>query len=208
VTRLGNLPFRVWTILPLTLLFGAVIFRLTWDFPYATATGRAALSLGIAGTIVAYVFIVRFLTTPTPLKKVAPAVLRRGTIAGVSAGLAAATAYLARHAPLAIAPVSRVIVGLSLVVVASGYFFLVLLIRPGLITSLKARPLRAGVTVVISAALVTLSIHTARFLPSPEAAHPFSQIMAVLLLAALACVYPLILKYVWCVWRREDRWVD
>ena len=125
-----------------------------------------------------------------------------------SAGLAAATAYLARHAPSAIAPVSRVIVGLSLVVVASGYFFLVLLIRPGLITSLKARPLRAGITVVISAALVTLSIHTARFLPSPEAAHLFSRVMAVLLLAALACVYPLILKYVWGVWRREDRRVD
>ena len=203
MTKPVNLPLRVWTILPLTLLFGAVIFRLTWDFPYAAATGRAALSLAIAGITVAYVFIVRFLTAPTHFKKITPAVLRKGTIAGVSAGLAAATIYLARHAPSATAPVSRVIVGLSLVVVASGYFFLVLLMRPNLITSLKARPLRAGATVVISAALITLSIHTARFLPSPEAAHPASQVMAVLLLAALACVYPLILKYVWCVWRRE-----
>jgi len=202
MVRLGNLPLGVWAILPLTLLFGAVIFRLTWDFSYTAAIGRVALSLAITGIIVAYVFIFRLLIKPDPFKKLTPA-LRRGTIVGVSAGLAAATAYLVQMVPFSIAPISKVVLGLALVVVASGYFSLVLLIRPGLITSLKARPSRAGVTVVATIALVTLAIHTARFLPSPEAAHPFSRVMAILLLAALISFYPLILKYIWRIWRRE-----
>jgi tellurite resistance protein TehA-like permease len=63
---------------------------------------------------------------------------------------------------------------------------------------------RIGVTVVVTLALTALTIHTIRFLPSPEAAHPFSQVMAILLLAALIAVYPLILKYIWGVWRREE----
>ena len=65
--------------------------------------------------------------------------------------------------------------------------------------------MRIGVTAVVTAALVTLTIHTIRFLPSPEAIHIQSKVMAILLLAALSSVYPIILKYIWRVWRSGEK---
>jgi len=203
VKRLRKLPLRIWAIPPLTLIFGAVVFRLTWDIPYFTATiSKVLLSLSIAGVVAGYFFILRFLIRPGSAKNLKPRAMRAGAIAGVGVGVAAATAYLVQQVPVSIAPISKVVLGLAIGVAASGYFFLLLLIRPGLIEKLKTRPVRIGVTAVVTAALAALTIHTIRFLPSPEAAHPFSQIMAILLLAALISVYPLILKYIWRVWRR------
>ena len=136
---LRNLPLRVWAIVPLTIIFSAAVFRLTWNIPYSIAT------------------------------------------------------------------ISKVVLGLAIAVVVAGYFFLLLLIRPSLMEKLKTRPVRIGVTTVVTAALVTLTIHTIRFLPSPEAVLIQSKVMAILLLAALTSVYPIILKYTWRVWRREAK---
>ena len=203
--KLRKLPLRIWAVLPLTLIFGAVVFRLTWDIPYFTATiSKVLLGLSIVGVAAGYFFILRFLSRPVLTEKLTARSVKVGAIAGVGAGLAAATAYLVQQVPYSIALISKVVLGLAIGVAAGGYFFLLLLIRPGLIEKLKTRPLRIGVTAVVTAALVTLTIHTIRFLPSPEAAHPFSQVMAILLLAALISVYPLILKYIWRVWRAGE----
>jgi hypothetical protein len=203
--RLRNLPLRVWTILPLTIIFGAVVFRLSWNILFATATASQALWGIVTGaTAAGYFFILRFLSRPVPTEKLTSPKSRAGTIALVASGVGIATAYLIQKTPLSIAPISKVVLGLSFAVVAGGYFFLALLIKPRLVSRLKTRPVRIGVTVVVTLALTALTIHTIRFLPSPEAAHPFSQVMAILLLAALIAVYPLILKYIWGVWRREE----
>ncbi|MFC1938684.1 hypothetical protein ACFLWM_00805 [Chloroflexota bacterium] len=203
--RLRNLPLRVWTILPLTIIFGAVVFRLSWNILFATATISQVLWGIVTGaTAAGYFFILRFLSQPVPTEKLKSRKSRAGTIALVASGVAIATAYLIQKTPLSIAPISKVVLGLSFAVVSGGHFFLVLLIKPRLINSLKTKPVRIGVTVVVTIALTALTIHTIRFLPSPAAAHPFSQVMAILLLAALIAVYPLILKYIWEVWRAEE----
>ena len=201
---LTNLPLRVWAILPLTIIFGAVAFRLSWNVLFSTASSSNVLWwLAIGATAVGYFFSLRLLSRPVPAEKLKGRGMRIGTIACIGSGLGIATAYLIQKTPHSIAPISKVILGLSLAVVIAGYLFLILLIRPGLFEKLKTRPVRIGVSAVVTTALVTLSIHTARFLPSPEAAHPFSQTMAILLLAALIATYPLILRYIWHVWRRE-----
>jgi hypothetical protein len=202
---LRNLPLRVWTILPLTIIFGAAAFRLSWNVIFATANSSKVLwGVVIGATITGYFLSLRLLSRPVPAKKLKSRRTRIGAIACIGSGLGIATAYLIQQTPASIAPVSKVVLGLSLAVVIAGYFFLVLLVRPGLFEKLKTRPARIGVSAVVTTALVTLSIHTARFLPSPIAAHPFSQTMAILLLAALIATYPLILRYIWRVWRREE----
>jgi len=201
---LTNLPLRVWAILPLTIIFGAAAFRLSWNVLFSTASSSKVLwGLVIGAIVVGYFFSLRLLSRPVPAERLKGRGMRIGTIACIGSGLGIATAYLIQKTPLSIAPISKVVLGLSLAVVIAGYFFLVLLIRPSLFEKLKTRPARIGVSAVVTTALVTLSIHTARFLPSPEAAHPFSQTMAILLLAALIATYPLILRYIWRVWRRE-----
>ncbi len=201
---LRNLPLRVWTILPLTIIFGAAAFRLSWNILFSATTASQALWGVVTGaTVTGYFFILRVLSRPVPTERLTSLKSRAGTIAFVASGVGIATAYLIQKTPFSIAPISKVVLGLSFAVVAGGYFFLILLIKPKLINKLKARLVRIGVTVVVTLALTTLTIHTVRFLPSPEAAHPFSQAMAILLLAALIAVYPLILKYIWGVWRRE-----
>jgi hypothetical protein len=204
MNRLTNLPLRVWTILPLTIIFGAAAFRLSWNVIFATAESSKVLwGLVIGATAVGYFASLRLLYRPVPTEKLRGRRMRMGAIACIASGLGIATAYLIQKTPLSIAPVSKLVLGLSFAVVAGGYFFLVLLVRPGLFQKLKTRPVRIGVSAVVTMALVTLSIHTARFLPSPLAAHPFSQTMAILLLAALIATYPLILIYIWRVWKRE-----
>ena len=204
--RLRNLPLRLWTILPLTIILGAAVFRLSWNIIFATATASQVLWGIVTGaTATGYFFILRLLSRPVPIEKLASRKSRAGAIAFVASGVAIATAYLIQKTPLSIAPISRVVLGLSFAVVAGGYVFLVLLIKPRLLSKLKTRLVRIGVSVVVSLALTTLTIHTIRFLPSPEADHPFSQVMAILLLAALIATYPLILRYIWRVWRAEER---
>lgn len=204
--RLRDLPLRVWGILPLTIIFSAVVFRLTWNIPYSVATVSKVLwGLAIGVTSSGYFFLLHFLIWPSLTKKLKTRAVRVGATAGVTAALVIATVYLVQQIPVSIATISKVVLGLAIAVVVAGYFLLLLLIRPGLLEKLKTRPVRIGVTAVVTAALVTLTIHTIRFLPSPEAIYLQSKVMAILLLAALISVYPLVLRYIWRVWRREDK---
>ena len=206
MNRLRKLPLRVWGILPLTIIFSAAAFRLTWNIPVSVTTAsKVPWGLAIGITIIGYFFLLRLLIKPGLAKNLKTETVRTGAIVGVTAAVGAATVYLSQKIPYSIATISKVVLGLAIAVVVAGYFLLLLLIRPGLMEKLKSRPVRIGVTAVITAALVTLTIHTIRFLPSPEAIYIQSKVMAILLLAALISVYPLILRYIWTHWRREDR---
>ena len=205
--RFRNLPLRVWVILPFTLVFSLAIIHVAWNIPYfitITTTSKAILGMCIAA-VAGYFFLLRLLIRPGLAEKLRTRTVRIGAPVGVAAALGVMTVYLAQQIPYTIATISKVVLGLSIAVVVAGYFCLLLLIRPGLIEKLKTRPVRIGVTVVVTAALIALTIHTVRFLPSPEAAHILSKVMAILLLATLISAYPLILRYIWRVWRREDR---
>ena len=203
--RLRKLPLRIWAILPLTIIFSAVVFRLTWNIPGSAATVSKVVSgLAIGVTISGYFFLLRLLVRPGLTQKLKTQTVRIGATVGLTAALGVATVYLAQQVPVSIATISKVVLGLAIGVAAGGYFFLLLLIRPGLIERLKSRLARIGVTAVVTGGLAALTIHTIRFLPSPEAAHLFSKVMAILLLAALISFYPVALKYIWAVWRREE----
>lgn len=73
---------------------------------------------------------------------------------------------------------------------------------------LKSRPVRIGVTAAITGDLVALTLHTIRFLPSPEAAHILSKVLAILLLAALISIYPIILRFIWTAWKNKGGGLD
>lgn len=203
--RLSNLPLRVWAIVPLTLVFSLAITHVAWNIPYfititTTTTSKAVLGLCIAA-VTGYSFLLRLLIRPGLAEKLKTRTVRIGATVGVVAALVVMTVYLAQQIPYSIATISKVVLGLSIAIVVAGYFCLLLLIRPGLIEKLRTRLVRVGVTVVVTAALATLTIHTIRFLPSPEAAHILSKVMAILLLAALISAYPVALRYIWSVWR-------
>ena len=192
--------------MPLTIIFGAAAFRLSWNIPYSIATvSKGLLGLAIGATVGGYFFLLCLLIRPSQTKKLKPQTMRIGAIAGVTAALSVATAYLIQNISVSIATISKVVLGLSIAVVVAGYFSLLLLIRLGLMERLKTQTVRRGVTIVVTIALVNLTIHTIRFMPSPEAALLQSKIMAILLLAATAAAHPVILRYIWSVWRREER---
>lgn len=190
-------------MLPLTLIFTALAFRMSWYIPVTVAPERVGWWLAIGATVTGYLFILRFLSRPVSVEMLKAPGIRAGTISGTAAGLIIATVYLYHQIPESIAAISRVVLGLAIFVNAGGYFLLALLIKTRLMSRLRTRPVRIGVSVVVAAALASLTIHTMRFLPSPEAVYLQSKVMAVLLLAALIAVSPLILRYIWSVWRRE-----
>jgi hypothetical protein len=113
-----------------------------------------------------------------------------------------ATVYLFQQASTATAVISKIVLGLAIAVNICGYFLAVILIKPDIIARLKTGTVRAGVTTAMTMALVCLTIHTVRFIPSPEVMQIQSKVMAMLLLASLIATYPLVLKYFWCAWRR------
>jgi len=115
----------------------------------------------------------------------------------------AATVRLAWNIPYSVATISKVILALSIAVTLICYTFILrLLTSPGW-EKLKSRPVRIGITAVVTGGLVALTLHTIRFLPSPEAAHILSKVLAILLLAALISVYPIILRFIWTAWKNN-----
>jgi len=137
VSKLRNLPLRIWAIVPLTLIFSAATVRLAWNIPCSIATiSKVILALSIAVTLICYAFILRLLINPNWKK-------------------------------------------------------------------LKSRSVRIGVTAAVTGGLVALTLHTIRFLPSPEATHILSKVLAILLLAALISVYPIILRFIWTAWKNK-----
>jgi len=94
---------------------------------------------------------------------------------------------------------------LAVLLVTLGIYALILYltIKPSL-KKLKSLPVRIWVTVIITAALIDSIIHFVRFVPSPEAASPFSVIIASLLLTAFVSAYPLALWVIWFIRKARE----
>ena len=131
--------------------------------------------------------------------------LRIWAIVPVALLFSAAIVRLAWMIPYSVATVSKVVLVLAMAVTVGGLIFVInLLAKPGS-RKLKSQPVRIGITAVATAGLICLTIHTIRFLPSPEAAALFSKVLAILLLAALASAYPLLLRFVWSAWATREK---
>jgi hypothetical protein len=192
---------RVWAVLPVAIIFAAVVFRLSWNIPNSVTRDQVLWSLAIVASAVGFILLIRFLSSSIPLARLMSPRIRIGIISGLTIGLVIATVYLCQHVPASLAIISKVVLGLAVAVNASGYLLLAILVKPGLILRMPSHLFRIGVSVVMTAALTCLTIHTVRFLMSPEAVYIQSKIMAILLLASLITAYPLVLKYIWSVWR-------
>ncbi len=93
-----------------------------------------------------------------------------------------------------------IIILLILVILGIYALFLYLTIKPG-VKKLKSLPVRTGVTLIVTATLISGIIHFIRFVPSPEATLPLSVIIATLLLLAGISAYLLVLRLIWSVWK-------
>ena len=92
---------------------------------------------------------------------------------------------------------SLVIIILLILVILGIYALLLYLTIKPAVKKLKSLPVRIGVTLIATAAIISATIHFIRFVPSPEAASPLSVIIASLLLMAGISAYPLILRLIW-----------
>jgi len=93
-----------------------------------------------------------------------------------------------------------IIILLILVTLGIYALLLYLTIKPNL-KKLKSLPVGIGVTVIITAVLISGIIHFIRFVPSPEAALPLSVVIASLLLVGGISAYALAIRVIWSIWK-------
>jgi len=206
------MPIRLRAIPSLTIIMGAVIYRMSWNATTSVgASGETIWWLAIAGAVMGYCFGIRFLSRPIFMNSLNSFGVRLAVIMGVAISLVMGSIYLYHQIPATIAVISKVVLGTAIFANVGGYLFLVLLIRPELSSGIESRPLRIGISSIVTIGLVSLTIHTIRFLPSPEAVYTQSKVMAILLLAALTSAYPLVIEFVWQIWRVKEasypRWL-
>ena len=127
--------------------------------------------------------------------------LRIWLIAAVTLALAAVVIRLVWELTTATAVGTWVIIILLTLVILGIYALVVyLLIKPS-VKKLKSLPVGIGVTVIVTATLISGIIHFIRFVPSPEAASPLSVVIASLLLVGGISAYLLVIRVIWSIWK-------
>ncbi len=119
----------------------------------------------------------------------------------ITPALAAAVVRLVWELTVARAVGTWVIVILLILVTLGIYALLLYLTIKPSVRKLKSLPVGTGVTIIVTAALISGIIHFVRFVPSPEAASPLSVIIASLLLAAGISAYLLVIRVIWSIWK-------
>ena len=117
----------------------------------------------------------------------------------VSAGLAIGAVIVRLVWEITTATVTGTVVIMVLVLLAIiglYAFILYFTLKPSL-KSLKSRPVRIGITLVLTATLIGGIIHFVRFIPSAEAALPVSVAIASMFLVAGVSGYILALRVIW-----------
>jgi hypothetical protein len=96
------------------------------------------------------------------------------------------------------AAVGTVVIVALLMLTTIGIYALCLYfsIRPNM-KKFNSPPVRRLLILIITAAFISGIIHYYRFIPSPEAAHTLSKVIATLLLLASISGYLLVLGYLW-----------
>ena len=127
--------------------------------------------------------------------------LRIWLMVSITPAIAAVVVRLVWELTTATAAGTWVIVILLILVTLGIYALLLYLtIKPN-VKKLKSLPVVIGVTVIITAVLISGIIHFIRFVPSPEAASPLSVVIASLLLVGGISAYPLVIRVIWSIWK-------
>ena len=127
--------------------------------------------------------------------------LRIWLMVSITPALGAVVIRLVWELTIATAVGTWVIIILLILVTLGIYALLLYLtIKPSL-KKLKSLPVGIGVTVIITAVLISGIIHFIRFVPSPEAALPLSVVIASLLLLGGISAYALALRVIWSIWK-------
>ena len=127
--------------------------------------------------------------------------LRIWLVVSITPALGAVVIRLVWELTIATAVGTWVIIILLILVTLGIYALLLYLtIKPSL-KKLKSLPVGIGVTVIITAVLISGIIHFIRFVPSPEAALPLSVVIASLLLLGSISAYALALRVIWSIWK-------
>ena len=121
-------------------------------------------------------------------------------IATITLVLGAVIVRLAWELTTAVAMGTFTIVALLILATLAIYALLLYLTIKPRIKRLASRPIRIWITTIATAGIISGIIHFIRFVPSPEAAHPLSVIIAVLLLTTGISAYLLVL---WVI-RKND----
>ncbi len=121
-------------------------------------------------------------------------------IATITLVLGAIIVRLAWELTTAVAMGTFTIVALLILATLAIYALLLYLTIKPRIKRLASRPIRIWITTIATAGIISGIIHFIRFVPSPEAAHPLSVIIAVLLLTTGISAYLLVL---WVI-RKND----
>ena len=127
--------------------------------------------------------------------------LRIWLMVSITPALGAVVVRLVWELTIATAVGTWVIIILLILVTLGIYALLLYLtIKPNL-KKLKSLPVGIGVTVIITAVLISGIIHFIRFVPSPEAALPLSVVIASLLLVGGISAYALAIRVIWSIWK-------
>ncbi|MBA7506882.1 hypothetical protein ES706_05597 [subsurface metagenome] len=127
--------------------------------------------------------------------------LRIWLMVSITPALGAVVIRLVWELTIATAVGTWVIIILLILVTLGIYALLLYLtIKPNL-KKLKSLPVGIGVTVIITAVLISGIIHFIRFVPSPEAALPLSVVIASLLLVGGISAYLLVIRVIWSIWK-------
>ena len=127
--------------------------------------------------------------------------LRIWLMVSITPALGAVVVRLVWELTIATAVGTWVIIILLILVTLGIYALLLYLtIKPSL-KKLKSLPVGIGVTVIITAVLISGIIHFIRFVPSPEAASPLSVVIASLLLVGGISAYALAIRVIWSIWK-------
>ncbi|MFC2017381.1 hypothetical protein ACFLUD_03090 [Chloroflexota bacterium] len=127
--------------------------------------------------------------------------LRTWMMASITLALAAVVVRLVWELiPLTSTGTLAVIIPLILVIIGIYTLLFYLTINPSP-KKLKSLPVLTGITVIVTAALISGIIHFIRFVPSPEAASPLSVIIASLLLVSGTSAYLLVMRVIWSIWK-------
>lgn len=118
-------------------------------------------------------------------------------IATITLVLGAVIVRLAWELTTAVAMGTFTIVALLILATLAIYALLLYLTIKPRIKRLASRPIRIWITTIATAGIISGIIHFIRFVPSPEAAHPLSVIIAVLLLTTGISAYLLVLWVIW-----------
>ena len=120
---MNYLPLRIWLLVSITLVFGAVLVRLAWEVTTATAIGTWVIIILLILVTLSLYALLLFLPLEPDLKKLKSLPIRIWVTIIITAGLISGIIHFVRFAPSpeAASPISVIIASLLLLAGISAY---------------------------------------------------------------------------------------